>query len=105
VAFFKDEAVDYALCGDAHFILDHCMGDSGAIWLSDMAGRGTKELTHGFDDCAADCSPDGKSVIFVSRVGSKYQLFERDTLEYAEAGEQKGKTWNYRVCATPRTDT
>jgi hypothetical protein len=31
VALFKDEAVDFALWGDAHLILDRCKGDSGTI--------------------------------------------------------------------------
>ena len=81
VALFKDEAIDFNLCGDAHLILNRWKGDSGTIWLSDMAGRSAKQLTDGTFDHAADCSPDGKSVIFIRRVGSHHQLFKRDTLE------------------------
>jgi Tol biopolymer transport system component len=82
VALFKDEAFDFALCGDAHLIFSRVKGgDSSTIWFSDMAGRGAKQLTDGTLDFGADCSPGGKSVIFIRRVGSKYQLFKSDTLE------------------------
>jgi TolB protein len=68
------------------------------IYLSDLTGNVTKNLSNGFNiDVAPSFSPDGSQMAFVSDRGGAPQIYILDV----SGGEIRRLTYGYRYCAAP----
>jgi serine/threonine protein kinase len=78
VTLFKDDVFpgDFSVCKDGHSVVLARWrgGELITIWRTDVTGHDWKQLTEGPQDMAPDCSPDGRSVIYVSQPGKINRL-------------------------------
>ncbi len=77
-SLFKEDVFqgDFSLCKDGRFIVfaSRGAGELSTIWRADASGHDLKRLTEGPEDSAPDCSPDDRSVIYLSQPGKIFRL-------------------------------
>ncbi len=74
----------FSVCGDGSSVLfARGGGDHIHIWRADIDGRNVLQMTKGETDLAADCSPDGKWIIY-SAISSKGARIQRISTQGGE---------------------
>ena len=80
VPMFQDDvyAGHFSVCRNDRSIvmMRQRFGEHSTIWRTDSTGRNAKQITEGPADRAPNCSPDGKSVIYVSGSQESYRLMK-----------------------------
>ncbi|HET9402087.1 MAG TPA: hypothetical protein VFO34_14160, partial [Candidatus Acidoferrales bacterium] len=57
-----------AWCGASKIVFTLNSGAGNSVWEANVDGSGARQLTHGISDGPAVCTPDGKTVIFLSQL-------------------------------------
>ncbi len=78
VPLFQDNIYSgaFSICDQGRFIvfMRENWGDHSTIWRVDATGRNPKQLTYGPDDLAPHCSPDGRSITYITLTQQGYRM-------------------------------
>jgi Tol biopolymer transport system component len=67
----------FAICGSSGLVLiTRGNGDHVNIWSIEVTGRNLRQLTDGEENLLADCSPDGRSMIYSSKSPQGFSIVQ-----------------------------